>query len=40
VHLEKRDLAHRAAYMAAGRAVSNAAEPGAGRAGLVCQFTV
>src|ERR1700739_4201197 len=27
VHFEKRDLAHRAAYMAAGTALSNAAEP-------------
>ena len=28
VHFEKRDLAHRAAYMAAGSALSNAAETG------------
>jgi hypothetical protein len=32
VHFEKRDLAHRAAYMAARRVLSNAAELGAGRA--------
>jgi hypothetical protein len=40
VHFEKRDLAHRAAYMAARAALSNAAEIRRQTGGAVCQFTV